>query len=624
MKKILTSLISYFVFAFIVCLVIGMFAYPLPVLNDGDVLGYRWNNGLLVAMQVLPSVVITGLLLGGSIYFGKVQASPSKRFSPAIVGAFKVVILVTVVLTFVLTMVHEVVFPVLEQRKVNYKEKPALIAQYKNLSQEYLGKSVKNSEYAKLATFYAKKILELDSKNEVAKDLVKRAELAGAIITAKRKGLDSDNQLKVTPESGLTNSIEYIDSAEINKIHKATVLDLVTEAEKLFDNGDYLGAHYYAQKAIKISDSKDINLSKAKDLANRSWIILSEAQAETLTEENEFFRRKVEGYTKLMAGDYISSYYIYQSLANTNINYERDADVKRYLNLARYELTQEYFFIDETTDKDTFETAENVYFSLRHNDGSYEVFFIKGITDINETGNMVRYLREVHMYFFDAYGDFVKSMVVPYAKMLAVDVENISAQQKNVLGIKDKWKTVPYLLLCSVDRDNEDVRITPVYTSDAGERLEGANQFLMAMPYDDFEIVSQCTNGIQKMNFWNMHKMKLSADAYGYSNEIIVQTALASVYYPFMIMIILLFTCIIAWNYRLRTDGLFKFSWVFILPLINLVFYVVVGFCEFSLKLMNYILMGLVGVRFALYLGLAYYILGIVIVSVMFLARKGD
>lgn len=623
MKKILTGLISYAVIIFLICLVVGMFAFPMPVLNARDVMPFRWNNGLLFALTVLPSSVITGFLLGGSIYFGKVPASPKRRFTPEVVGAFKIVMIITVLLTFVLTMVHEVFVPVLERRKIFLEEKPAMIVQYKNLSQNYLVKSVKNSEYSNLATFYAKKILELDPKNEEAKDLINRAELAGAIKTKNEKKGQNDS-LSITPDSGLSTSVEIVDPSEINKIHSSSVLDLVTESEKLFNEADYLGSHYYAQMAVRVADPKDVNLAKAKELANRSWNVLSDAQKEPLTEENRFFRRKVEGYTKLMAGDYISAYYIYQTLANTSINYERDADVKRYLNIARYELTQEYFFIDETNDKDTFESAENVYFSLHHDDGTYEIFFIKGITDINETGNMVRYLREVHIYSFDQYGDFVKSMVVPYAKMLAIDVATVSEEQKASLGIQDKWKIVPYLLLCSVDRDREDVRITPAYTTDKGERVEGANQLLLSMPYDDFGIISQCTDGVQKMNFWNMYKMKRAADAYGYSNEIILETALASVYYPFMIMFLLLFTCVMGWNYRLHEDRIFKFKWVFILPFVNLIFYGIVGFFEFSLKLMNYILMGIAGIRFALYLGLAFYIVSIVIMCIVFLARKGD
>ena len=159
MKKILTGLLSYTIIACLICLVIGMFAFPMPVLNPRDIFAYRWNNGLLFVMTILPSIVGTGLLLGGSIYFGKIPASPAKRFSPPIVDAFKIVIVLTVCLTFAITIVHEVFVPVAEQKKVAFEEKPGLINEYKTLAQEYLLKSIKKSEYSNLATFYAKKIM---------------------------------------------------------------------------------------------------------------------------------------------------------------------------------------------------------------------------------------------------------------------------------------------------------------------------------------------------------------------------------------------------------------------------------------------------------------------------------
>ena len=134
MKKILTGLLSYTIIACLICLVIGMFAFPMPVLNPRDIFAYRWNNGLLFVMTILPSIVGTGLLLGGSIYFGKIPASPAKRFSPPIVDAFKIVIVLTVCLTFAITIVHEVFVPVAEQKKVAFEEKPGLINEYKTLA----------------------------------------------------------------------------------------------------------------------------------------------------------------------------------------------------------------------------------------------------------------------------------------------------------------------------------------------------------------------------------------------------------------------------------------------------------------------------------------------------------
>lgn len=625
MKKILTGLLSYSIIAFIACTLMGMFGISVPDLIPQDVMKYRWNNGFLVSMVALPSICITGLLLGCAVHFGDVRAPYKIRFSSAIVSAFKTVMIVCVGLTLILSLAHDVFVPNMELRKVEMEQKPELIRQYLVLSRNYLSKSFKNYEYANLANFYAKRVQELDPKNEEAKELVRRSELSAADKANQQKEKNTSQSEKYNePSLGLSTVAETVDLTEINKIHSSSVYELLLQAEKMFEERDYLGAHYYAQMAVKVADLKDVNLDRARDLANKAWNVLSEAQAEVLTEENKFFRRKVEGYTKLMAGDYLSAYYIFQTLANTKINYARDTDVKRYLNLSRYQLTQEYFFIDETTDKDTFESAENVYFSLHHGNGAYDIFYIKGITDVKQTGNMVRYLREVHIYSFDQYGDFEKSMVVPYAKMLSVSIDAISEEKIKELRINPEWESIPYLLLCSVDRDREDIRVYPVYSDKNGEKTEGSNQILLSMPYDDFGVISKCTNGISKLNMWSLNKMKRSADSYGYSNELIVQSMLRSVFYPFVIMFLLLLAAVVAWNYRLTNNNLFKFVWVFTLPFVNIILYGVVGYFDFSIKLMNFIFIGVAGVKGALFLGLAFYMLGVILMSVIFLARKGD
>lgn len=638
MKKILVGLFSYVILASIVCLVIGMFNVAIPNLIAEDVMNYRWDNAFLNMLIFLPSSAITGFLLGCAISFADVKASPISRYTPGVLGAYKIVLVVSLGITLILSFSHDIFLPRLEQRKLELEQKPTIIEQYLELSKENLSKALTNSEYGNLAIFYAKKVQELDPKNQEAKELESRAEFANADRDNPARNNSAQNSKKDDSSQSSNPNLEYYNSptesldylqesfdvTEINEIKSSSVYELVQKAQQFFEDKDYLGAHYYAQVAVRVADPKDVNLEHAREIANNSWNILSQAQAETLTEENKFFRKKLEGYTKLTLGDYMSAYYIFQTLSNSNINYAKDSDVKRYLTIAQDELTKQYFFIDETKDKNTFESAENVYFSLHHGNGTYDVFYIKGITDVKQTGNMVRYLREVHIYSFDQYGDFVKTMFVPYAKMISVDVNSIGEQEKQKLEIDEKWKTIPYLLLCSVDRDREDVKVSPIYKTDNGERVEGPNQIFLSMPYSDLDIISQYKNGIPKMNFWNMNKMKRSADSYGYSNELNAQGIMTSIFYPFVIMIILLLAAIIAWNYRLQANQIFKLKWVFIVPFVHFIFYGVVSYFEIAIKLMNFIFIGIAGINGGLYVGLAFYMIIVVILSFTFLARKGD
>lgn len=621
MKKILINLFIYTFLAGLICFLVGAFVFKVPLVNSSDVMTYRINNGLCFLLVAIPSIVISGFLIGCAVSFGDVKAPAYSRFSSPIADCFKGVVLISICATFLLAMAHDILLPAREQRRVELEEKPYLINQYNRLAQEYLLKATKKREYANLASFYAKKALELDRKNQMALDISKRAELAGATKSADDK---SDNAGSKSLSQELQLESEPIDMSEINKINSSSVYELVQESQRLFEKDDYLGSHYYAQMAIRIAKGTDANLDTAKQYANRAWNILSDAKAERVTEANLFFRKKVEGYTKLMAGDFLSSYYIFQGLSNQKFEYSKDPDVVRYLNRARYELLNDYFFDDETEDKDTFESCENVYFSLKHTDGSYDIFFIKGITDVGNTGELVRYLREMTIYSFNSKGDFVHSMSVPYAKMLAVEVSTLNDEKREAMGVNPEWKLIPYIMLCSLDRNVEGKRIEPEYYSKDKEKITGPNQIFLSMPYEDFSVLTKCTNGIHKMNFWHFNKMKLAASSYGYSDEIILQSVLTSVFYPFMIFILLIFTASIGWNYRLQSVKVFKFIWLFVIPLVNVIMYGVVGFFEFFVKLMNFIFIGVAGTSYAIYLGVVFYLFLLIASCVTFLSRKGD
>lgn len=618
MKKIFISIGVYSILASIACFVSGFLAAETGFVCPQDILSYKICNGLLYLLKDLPSAVITAFLVGAAVDFGSVLA-PSKRFSAPLIAAFRTVMIISIFCTFGLYVCHAVVTPVLEQHKMDLEQKPVVIKDYLNVAEDYLNAGLENPESAHLALFYSKKVLELDPGNEKALALSKRAELAGAVKNKNKDRLFSESIKDELKE--VQNEIGYSD---ILKIHSSTVYELVQEAELLFEKEDYLGAHYYAEMAVRMAGTKDINYDRARELSNKAWNIINQTQAEKVTEENLFFRKKVEGYKALNAGDFLSSYYIFQTLNNTKGEYARDPDVRRYLNISRDELTKQYFFIDETENKDAFASAENVYFSLRHHDGTYDIFYIKEITDITNSGNLVRYLRELNIYTFDAFGNFKKAMVVPYAKMLAVSIDELTPEQKTSFGVEENWKMIPYVMLCSVDRNIEGTRFEPTYYDSERNKIKGDNQMYFALPFDDFEVLSKSTDGVQKANFWNMQKMKRNADYYGFSSEIILETVLSGIFYPFMILITMIFVASIGWNYRLKNESLFKFVWIFIVPVFHIIVYGAMAFFDYFIKIMNYIFIGTTGVTFAMFTGLAFYTILVIIMCVLFLSRKGD
>lgn len=625
MKKIFTNLCIYTVILGIIAFFLGFFGLEMAPVMPGAQIIYRARNGLGALFTLLPSIMFTGFLLGTSIYFGTVK-NPSKiRFSHTVISCFKAVMVIAIMITVVLTLVHDILLPQNRIQKIEMTQRPRLLKEYLNLSEEYLEKAKTKPAQARMSEFYAKKALEIDRKNVRAAQLIRLAEIAGAQVIVDDHVLTSIEQNHANGiQPGVMDDNSPIDTSEIFRMKSSSVLDLINEGERLFEAGDYLGAHYYAQSAVQIADGKDINLATAKDLAARAWNVLSNSQEEKPTEANLFFRQKFKGYQALTSGNFLSAYYIFQGLNNQKLEYARDPDVIRYLNISRWQLTQEYFFTDETDDKDSFESAKNVYFSIKHSDGSYDIIFINGITDINNTGNLVRYLRGLFIFSFNSSGSFLQSVYTPYAKMLAVSASEISPEKLNELHVNPEWTTIPYVMLHSLDRNREEVHVMPVYLDKDKNAFTGPNQALLSMPYTDFDIIVKCSGNTKTMNLWNIGKLKAAADYYGYSQEIILQSVMTSIFYPFILLILLVFIAVLGWNYRLKEGTVFKFTWLFIILIFNIMFYPVVLFCEYSIKLLNYIFIGVAGQVMAIPLGCACYTIALLLVSILFLSRKGD
>lgn len=627
MKKVFANVLCYSILVILVFFCVGFFYNNGIKVCPSDVLKYKFNNGILLVLKVLPSAIITSFLIALSINFRSVQTNIKGRFSSVIFAQFRTVFICSLIFTFAITMIVEVFTPAIKSRKSNLEEKPVLIQSYLNLAEKNLIESLNNLELANLAYFYSKKVIEIEPQNNKAKELMNRAEM----MLSKNTFANNNDILleKETSKDGkkvFSNKQKKLDSnsSQTNQIENLTVYELVLKAEEKLENKEYLSAHYYAQYAVKMASERDINLERAKQCSNIAWNILSKVQAEELTEENRFFREKFRGYTKLNNGDFLAAYYIFQRLNNKSYEYENDPDVKYFLSESLKKVEGKYFFTDEINGKNSFEDCKDLYFSLKKQDGSYDIYSIKGITDIEDTGNYVRYLRNLYIYSFDKEGTYLYSMYVPSAKMLAVETNVIGDSKKQELGIDPKWKTVPYLLLCAVDRNEEGRKSVPSYKFGTVKNVIAQNQMFIPMLYDDFTALSNVNRSNDNINMLMMNKLKLKPADYGYSNEVVMQGTMLSIFYPFVILIILLLASSIAWNYRMMEIGLFKFVWIFIYPLINFIIFDVEIFAEFFIKLMNFIFIGIAGINFALYFGILFYIVCLIFVSLLFLSRKGD
>ena len=619
MKKFLPALLAYTIFAAAAVWTAGLFLLPMESVAAGSEFAYKSANSLSFLLETLPSILLTGFLLACSLAFAESEEKVKGRFSPEIALLLKKIIVAALITTFVASIGTLILLPFENSKKKFMHEIPALMTDYLRLADQY-----RMQKRPEAATQYIKKALALDPNNKELKE-------RDRVVEAELKELEARLRVERNKSFSETNlnheqkTFQGIDESEM------TVLEMLQKAREFFDAKDFFGAHYLSVQAERLCGPNDPNVDEAKHMASLAWNKLQAAQREEPTEGNLFFRKKLEGYKNLINGNFEEAYYIFNDLALENERKARDPDVVRYLKESRDKLLEKFFFIDETYDASLFESSKDIYFSVRHPAGGYDVILIHGVTEVDGTGGSLRYLRGLELISFDEYGMLRYKMTTPLAKMKAYDTNSLGLYEKQRLGLDPSIKSIPYIMLRSVSRNSRDQKNEPEYKfggrKDNRQELESVfakNQLYLPIPYEDFSLILLSAAGKGNLNPFFLNRLARKAPDYGYSSEVFSVESLNRIFYPFMLLIIFIFVATIAWNYRLAPGVLFKFKWVFILPVLNVVFYFVERLIEYSIKVLNLVFIAMAGTRLALLAGIVVYIFLLAAVSVAFLSRKND
>ena len=619
MKKFLPSFLAYTIFAAVATWTACLFLLPMQSVSAGSEFAYKSANALSFVLEALPSILLTGFLLACSLAFAESEQRVNGRFSPEIALLLKKIIVAALVITFVASIGTLILLPFENSKKKFMHEIPALMTDYLRLSDQY--RMQKNPE---AATQYIKKALALDPNNQELKERDRKLEAELKEMKAKIRE-ERNKSFSETNLNYAQKTFHGFDESEM------TVLQMIQKAREFFEAKDYFAAHYLSVQAERLCEPNDPNVFDAKDMASKAWNKLQAAQKEEPSEGNLFFRKKLEGYKHLNNGNFEEAYYIFNDLSLENERKARDPDVVRYLKISRDQLLEKFFFIDETYDASLFESSKDIYFSVRHPDGCYDVILIRGVTEVDGTGGSLRYLRGLELFSFNEYGMLRYSMSTPYAKMKAYDTKSLGLYETERLGIDPAIKSIPYIMLRSVSRNSREQKNEPEYHFKGNgsgrqelESLLSKNQLFLPIPYEDFSLILLSAAGKGNLNPFFLNRLARKAPDYGYSSEVFSVESLNRIFYPFMLLVIFIFVATIAWNYRLAPGAIFKFKWVFILPVLNLVFYFIEHMIEYSIKALNLVFIAMVGTRLALLAGIVVYIILLATVSVAFLSRKND
>lgn len=636
MKRIVMVLLVYTVVIAALCVGVSLFYGNLPVLLAGAEREYMLSRGILWFLQLFPAVLITGCIVGCTVQW-HTQSSEEihVRFSSAMMSRFKSVFIVSIVLMLVSFLNAELFMPLMKGRLEKARQDPVSLGNYMELSEHYL-----SLDRPFLAWQYAERAYEINPKDPAVASLYKHA--------TDEKDLAQASSLH-EPEI-----IERIREPLHEQDRLYTIPQLIEKSQRALEAKEWFNAHYWAALAVEACSGTDVNLSRARDTANYAWNRLSQPDEFANEELAAYFKSKKEGYIALNEGYALKAYYIFSRLSAENEAAAEDPDVKKYLALAQEKLETQYFFIDETDDYKDVRSERNLYFSLQHTDGSRDVVYVRGTINQKHNGGMVRYLEGLSITTFDRFNNFVKSFHVPFAKMLSQSTDVFDEEIRKIKGISKDWKSVPYIILQSVDRTTEGIVGRPEYmTEETGipeyilkelnltalvpaenavqpqstyDRLsEDQNNTVLILPmnYDDFNLMGEAAKGPRDMSLFTLFGFLPKTRHYGFAFEVYAQSLILRSLYPMFMLILFVMCAGFAWKFRMAQKSLFRFSWILMLPLITAIVYMVFDFIEYGFTLMIYVIVGRCG-NFAIPISIAVYIAMLIIASLEFLSHKSD
>lgn len=602
MKKVIAIVTAYLILAFAVIYTCLASFSELPALLEGRDTPYLFLESGIVFCKFLPALFTSAFLIACATSFAKDAEKAKLPYSPVVISHFKRTFSAGLVMTFIIFAGFELYTPFASVKMESYRKEPVLLAEYMALG----NKAYDDKNYF-LAYEYGKQAQFISPEDKDVQALVDKAEALKDVQRTMLHAKESESVYAVYRE---------------REAKGLTVTQLISKAKEAYADERWFDCHYWAELAVAVSTSKDVNVTDARRMSADAWKKLNGPSPYKANEDNRIFTLKREAYASLNSGNVLDAYYRYLDIQKL-LKGVPDPDVSKFLEVARDRVVQQCFFIDETENLDKFESYNDVYFCITHSDDSKEVVYIRGVTPVNGTGGMIQYLRGIKVTKFAKDGAIEKTMFVPYVKMHAEKVEVFSDEDKLFFDIKDEYKTVPVMMLNSVDRYSKDVVCSPVYSGATAE--EKARSFgVFAIPYEFFDIVCEAGRGKDVISLPSVYTFVPVADDYGYSSEIYGAAFLNRISLPFAMFFILLFASLMAWNYRISSDQqFFKFRWVLIFPLSSAVFFFVIEFLLSVLNLFNFAIFGFSG-SWSLFIAMGVFVVLIFFVSVSFVKRTSE
>ena len=130
MKKIAGLLSIFLGLSLVVCICLGLFFNVPREVPPSGVFVFKLLNGFELFIKYLPSIMMMGFVVSCAVYFGQNATGSATRFSAAMFGRFKIVMISVIVIAFILTLGSEVFGVLIGQQKNRIINRPKLVNDY--------------------------------------------------------------------------------------------------------------------------------------------------------------------------------------------------------------------------------------------------------------------------------------------------------------------------------------------------------------------------------------------------------------------------------------------------------------------------------------------------------------
>ena len=633
MKKVFIILGIYTLIIFICCIGETFIYRTVPPLIESSVTNYRILRAVDWFLILLPTIFLSGFAVACAVLWKANTNTSRVRFSAAMIDRYKTVMFSSLIFVAILSFNEEIFCPLVKGRMATLEGAPLELESDLANSEHFLACGA-----YEIAYMYAKRASIIAPRDEKAAAALKETTDA---LSKWEHLLESQGVVTADEE----NRQLYMQD------HSYSVSELMEMSRTAASDKEWFRSHYWASLAIDACKGVNTNLDEANILASDAWNELKNPAEFADAEQYRIYREKWKGYTAYAKSepDYLTAYYILYGLhKELAARQETDPDVEFYLARAKEGMENQYFFIDETDNFEELATGSNVCFSLRNRDGSKDVIYAKYVMDSPKVGNSVRYLKDMTIVQYSDSGRFLCSVYVPLAKAMGVSTRNITDEEKKNIGIDERWKEVPFLMLMAVDRENQGKASVPVYyktetglpgpimeevglSALGGVAPKGISPFmlqqdtytmLLPMEYGDFASIDRASAGAETMTLFSLMHFIKNAQEYGYAKENFYQTLLSRCLYPLFVLILFILAAAWGWNYRIENaKAVFRTSWLLAIIVFGVIVFFMSEMAFYLFEILNYVLVGVCkGGAFPA--AVVTYVALFVLASLYFMSRK--